>query len=84
MPASLMVTLDPVAITTILLCALGAGFMIRFFVALLIDEKQTRAKEVIQKRRPHLVKSMHQTTNRRNLAVHGLGELRRRQQGGMR
>jgi hypothetical protein len=84
MPASLMVTLDPVAVTIVVLCALGASFMIRFFVALLIDEKQTRATATIQKKRPHLVKSMHRRNNQWNLGVHGFGASRRRQQGGIR
>lgn len=79
MAALQTITLDPVAVTIVLICALGAGFMIRFLVALFIDEKQARANPVVAKRGPHLVRSMHlQRGNRgldreNDLAMHGFG-----------
>jgi hypothetical protein len=81
MPALLMSTLDPVAVTIVLLCVLGAGFMIRFLVALLIDEKQNRAGAMLPKRRPHLVKSTYPRTIQANLVMHAFGETQRRKQG---
>jgi hypothetical protein len=79
MPAFLTITLDPVAVTIALICAAGAGFMIRFLVALLVDEKQARANAVLPKRGPHLVKSVHPHRGNRgfdredDLVLHGFG-----------
>ena len=79
MPALLTIKLDPVAVTIALICALGAGFMIRFLVALFIDEKQALANPVVPKRGPHLVRSVHQQRGNRgldrenDLAMHGFG-----------
>ena len=84
MLALLTITPDPVAVTIALMCAVGAGFMLRFLVALLIDEKQARANPVLPKRGPHLVKSAHPRRGNRSidrendLALHGFG---RRQRG---
>lgn len=67
MPAFLTIRLDPVAVTIVLICAVGAGFMIRFLVALLVEEQQTHAEAVVLKRRPHLVKPLHRQRNDREI-----------------
>ena len=79
MAALQTITLDPVAVTIVLICALGAGFMIRFLVALFIDEKQARTNPVVPIRGPHLVRSVHHQRGNRgldpesDLAMHGFG-----------
>jgi hypothetical protein len=84
MQALLTIASDPVAITIAFICAVGAGFMLRFLVALLIDENEARSNPVLPKRGPHLVKSVHPRSGNRSfdrendLALHGFG----RRQGG--